>query len=189
MKILKMAITWLIIYFFYLPTSVNAMTSLNVAVLPVINTANYRYAEDIKVIKNTIKEPFKYPYYSVIPDGAVDSAIRATATDNKAVSLSAEQTMAELAGKLSADLVIVIELSEAKIFQFSNFCLEDTYIESGIVLKCYTYSALNKKYNVIKVTQFKIEPATSNTSGEVYFKELTDEILAKLPYKRIPASK
>jgi hypothetical protein len=165
---------------------VQAMTPLEVAVLPVINTADYKYTEDIQIIESKIREPFKYPFYSVIPSNNAVEAEMAAIVNNKAVRLSDEQTMAALAEKLAADIVIAVELSRADFREFTDFWHEENYIESAIVLKCYAYSAVDKKAHVIKATRFTTDTYTVNTTAAVFFQELTEEILTKLPYKRIP---
>ncbi len=166
-----------------------AITPLNVAVLPVINTAHYRYAEDIEVIQNTIKKPFKYPYYTLIPSAVVEKAYKEFLVQNKGVRLSDEKAMAELANTLSADIVVAVELSKFRMDRITSFWLDDdTYVESDIVLKCYAYSALSKKYDVIKAVKSEREYESINTNADVVFKDLTEEILVKLPYKRIPTN-
>lgn len=165
---------------------VQAMTPLNVAVLPPINTANYKYMEDVQVIQDKIKEPFKYPYYSLISSESAATATRLILADHKSIRLSDEQVMADLAKKLSADIVVVVELSQVNLREFSDFWQEETFVESGIVLKCYAYSSVDRKYHVLKVTRFETELCSVNTNAAVFFKELTEQILVKLPYKRIP---
>lgn|GEM_PF-1497678 len=163
-----------------------AMTPLKVAVLPVIKSANYKYIDDIQIIEHKIREPFKYPFYSVIPLKAVDEADKASLADNKVVRQAEEQTMAAIAEKLAADIVIAVELSQADLREFTDFWHEENYIESAIVLKCYAYSAVDKKAHVIKATRFTTDTNTINTTAAVFFQELIEEILAKVPYKRIP---
>lgn len=166
-----------------------AITPLNVAVLPVINTANYRYAEDVQVIQNTIKKPFKYPYYTLMPSATVEKAYKELLVQNKGVRLSDEKAMAELANTLSADIVVAVELSKFRMDRITSFWLDrDTYVESDIVLKCYAYSAQSKKYDVIKAVKADREYESVNSNADVAFKDLTEEILVKLPYKRIPTN-
>jgi hypothetical protein len=157
-----------------------------VAVLPVINTEKYRYLDDIQIIQATIKKPFKYPYYTLIPTDTVEKTTQAFLVDNRSVKLSDEKTMSALADKLSADIVVVVELSKVRINRIYSPWLDDTYIDSDIVLKGYTYSAADKKYNIFKATKSEREPESINTQASVFFKDLIEEILVKVPYKRIP---
>ncbi|MPL58354.1 hypothetical protein SDC9_03886 [bioreactor metagenome] len=186
MKLFRNGLLLVIIMWALGTMSVQAMTPLRVAVLPLMNTAHYRCSEDIKIIQDTIKQPFKYPYYSLLSPEITAAASQAFLTDSKLAKLTDKTAMAEIADKLSADIVIVVELSQASFWEFSGFWLEENYVESGIVLKCYAYSAVDKKYHVIKATRFEVEPYTVNTTAAVFFKELTDQILVDLPYKRIP---
>jgi len=166
---------------------VQAMTPLKVAVLPAINTANYKYMEDVQIIQDELKYPFKYPYYSLISTELVATGTQSFLSANKTIRLSDKQAMAELAEKLSADIVIAVELSQVKLVEFSDFWQDEYYVESGIVLKCYAYSSVDREYHVIKVTRFETEPYSVNTNAAIFFKDLTGQILEKLPYKRIPS--
>lgn len=183
----KMLFTLLILCVSTINLPVQAMTPLEVAILPIINTANYKYMDDIQIIESKIREPFKYPFYSLKPSNTIIEADKAFLANNKAVRLADEQQMAALAEKLSADIVIAVELSQADFREFTDFWHEENYIESGIVLKCYAYSAIDKKVHVIKVTRFATETYSVDTNANVFFKELTEQILDKLPYKRIPS--
>lgn len=166
-----------------------AITPLKVAVLPVINTANYKYIDDVQIIDKMIKKPFKYPYYTLIPLPVVEKAGQEYFVQNKGLKLSDEKAMMELADRLAADIVVTVELSKFRMDRTTSFWLDDTYVESDIELKCYAYSALSKKYDVIKVKKCDRESESVNTNANVVFTELTEEILTKLPYKRIPVNR
>ena len=165
-----------------------AITPFKVAVLPVMNTAKYRYPEDLDVIQNTLIKPFKYPYYTLLPPAAVNDTVKQFLQENKGRKCSDQQVMAELAGKLSADLVVVAELSQLRLDRIYSYNYDDTYIRSDVVLTAYAYSALTKKYDRIKVTKAEIEAESIETNGPAILQDLTEQILIKLPYKRIPVS-
>ncbi|HWR44147.1 hypothetical protein [Sporomusa sp.] len=165
-----------------------AITPLNVAILQPINTAKYKYVDDVQIIQDTIKKPFKYPYYTLIPSDTVEKTTQTFLVDNRFLKLSDEKAMSDLANKLSADIVVVVELSKVRMNRIYSPWLDDTYIESDIVLKCYAYSTLSKKHEVIRVVKAEREAESVNTNANVIFEELTEQILVKLPYKRIPVS-
>ncbi|SDE25195.1 hypothetical protein [Sporomusa acidovorans] len=163
-----------------------AIEPFNVAVLPPVNTAGFNDPASMQIIQSTIKKPFKYPYYSLMPQDAVQNAAKAYLAENKSLHLTNEKSLTAIANKLSADIVVVVELSRAKQTRFSSFRLDDTYVESDVALTCYAYSALTKKYDVLKVKKWETEPESVDTAMSVILKELTEELLVKLPYKRIP---
>ncbi|WP_094605251.1 hypothetical protein SPSIL_003520 [Sporomusa silvacetica DSM 10669] len=163
-----------------------AIKPINVAVLPPINTATFRYLDDIQVIQNTIIKPFKYPYYSLLPADAVQKAAKTYLAEHKTSRLTDEKVMAELATNLSADLVVVVELSQVWQDRVHTFGFDETYIESDIVLKCYAYSSLLNRIDMIKVVKYDRESESIDTNIDIIFKDLTAQMLVKLPYKRIP---
>ncbi len=163
-----------------------AIQPIQVAVLPPINAAGLSNMADTQIIQSTIKHPFKYPYYSLLPAETVLETTKNYLAENKNFRLTDEKSLAQLASNLSADLVVVVELSRFDLSRTSSFWNEDTYINSDIVLKCYAYSPLLKRYDVIKVAKCDQEAESVNTNSEFFLKDLTNQILAKLPYKRIP---
>lgn len=163
-----------------------AISPRKVAVLPVINNAGYWYTADFQVIQDTIRGPFKFPYYELVSAEAANDAAKSFLAQHKGAKLSDEQTMTELAGILSADIVVVVEVVRVSLTEFGNFWDGDYFLKSDIILKCYAFGARDKEYQVMKVTRFRIEPFGVDTNAPAFFKELTEQILVKLPYKRIP---
>ncbi|QDR79920.1 hypothetical protein [Sporomusa termitida] len=187
MSLCRQILLWLLVLCFATVAGpVYALTPLTVAVLPVINTAQYRYADDVQIVQDLIKKPFKYPYYALLPADTVAQATQAVSTDKHPFRLTDEQAMAGLATTLSADIVVVVELSKVRLKRLYLPWYDDTYIDSDIVLKGYAYSAVTGKYDVIKVSKAKWEPESIYTDAAFVFTELTEQILVKLPYKRIP---
>ena len=179
----------LFLFIFMLSFSVTipclAMTTLNVAVLPAVNTADYKYQDDIKIIEDTIRKPFKYPYYSLLPLDRVQLTTQFPTAGNH-IKLTDSDTMAQIANRLSADLVIAVELKRARMDRVHSVWLDDTYVDSDVIIKCYAYSTAARKYEVFKAVKYNREPESINTNADTVFKELTEELLTKLPYKRIP---
>lgn len=176
----------LLLVFCTVPLPACAINPINVAVLPPINTANYRYLDDIQVIQSTITKPFKYPYYSLLPADTVQKAAKTYLAEHKTSRLTDEKVMAELATNLSADLVVVVELSQVRQDRVHTFWFDETYVESDIVLKCYAYSSLLDRFDMIKAVKYDSESESIDTNIDIIFKDLTEQMLVKLPYKRIP---
>lgn len=186
MTLCKKIFLFLALLCFSAALPVFAIEPFNVAVLPPINTAGFNDPDSMQIIQNTIKKPFKYPYYSLLPQADVQNAAKTYLTENRSRHLTNENSLAAIANKLSADIVVVVELSRAKQIRLSSFRLDDNYVESDVALTCYAYSALTKKYDVLKVKKWETEPESVDTAMSVILKELTEELLIKLPYKRIP---
>lgn len=187
MNLCRQTVLWLLIFCLTsFAGPAHALTPLKVAVLPVINTAQYRYAEDVQIVQDLIKKPFKYPYYTLLPADTAAQAAQAVSADNYPRGLADEKAMAGLATALSADIVVVVELSKVRLKRLYLPWYDETYIDSNIVLTGYAYSAVTGKYDVIKVSKVKWEPESIYTDAAFVFSELTEQILGKLPYKRIP---
>ncbi len=165
---------------------VQAITPLKVAVVPVINTAQYRYQEDVQIIQELIKKPFKYPYYTVLPADTVAQAMQKVNASHRPLSVAEEKDLASLAAQLPADIIVAVELSKVRLNRIYLPWLDDTYMDYDVVLKAYAYSSLTGKYEIIKVAKAKREPESLETNAAFIFTELTEQILEKLPYKRIP---
>lgn len=182
-----MVFIFLVVCFSAIASTCYAITPFRVAVMPPINTSGYRNQADIQILQDTIKKPFKFPYYKLLSDEVVAERMRTLLTD-KQEKLSDEKNMAAVASTLDADIVIVVELSRASQHRFYTFNLDETYVKSDLLVKCYAYSAATQQYDIIKASKDSLEWESINTNPEVIFKELAEEILTKLPYKRIPLS-
>lgn len=170
------------------PLGVWAIKPITVAVLPPVNTADYRYQDDIQLIQTGMKKPFKYPYYTLLPDAVVQSAVTAYTAAHPGARLTDRHTLTELAASLPADLTIVVELSQIRQDRLSSLWLDDTYVESDIALKCYAYSPLFNRFDNYKAVKYDRESESTADSIPVIFQDLTAQLSAKLPYKRIPAA-
>ncbi|WP_371376448.1 hypothetical protein [Sporomusa aerivorans] len=166
-----------------------AITPQVVAVLPVINTARYRYPEDLAVIQNTIIKPFKYPYYTLLPLNTTADAASMFLQNSRGRKLSEQKVMAELADALSADIVVVVELSRIRLDRIYSRNYDDTYICSDVSLTGFTYAKATKKYDRLTAVKSELESESIDTNAPAVLQELTEEILVKMPYKRIPVSR
>ncbi|HML33151.1 hypothetical protein [Sporomusa sphaeroides] len=182
----KIVFLLLLAYFSTTASAGYAITPLRVAVMPPMNTADYRPQQDIQILQDTIKKPFKYPYYTLLPADMTAEAAQSLLAENKQARLSDEIILSAVADALSADIVVVVELDRARQQRFYSHRLDDTYVQSDIIVKCYAYSAATKQYDIMKANKNSVEGESVQTSPEVIFKDLAEEILIKLPYKRIP---
>ena len=177
----------LLLLVLFTTTPAFAIEPIQTLILPLVDTAGLSDAATTQIIHDTLKQPFKYPYYSLQPATAGQQAAKAYIPANKTARLTDEQSLSKIAKDLSADLVIVVELQKFRLNRsFSFWQYDETYVDSDIVLKCYAYSALSKRYDSFEAVKYDHEPESIYTNTSVIFKDLTQQLLTKLPYKRIP---
>lgn len=159
-----------------------------VAIIPLINTAECKDNETLQLINSTTAGKFKYPFYEIIATETVTTALKGN-TASKNVTTKA--TMKELSASLPADIIIAIDLVRAKsllattsLWDFHS--RDNTYVDTDVVIQCYTYSAADDNYLAVKVSESGIEPMTIDTSVYKSVERLMDQITSKLPYKRVP---
>jgi hypothetical protein len=164
-----------------------AIEPIQTIILPLVDTAGLDDAAARQIIQDTLKQPFKYPYYTLLPFAAGQQAAQAYVAANKTARLTDAQSLAQIAKDLSADLVIVVEVPRFRLSRSFSFWQDDeTYVDSDIVLKCYAYSALSKRYDSFEAVKYDHEPESIYTNTSFICKDLTQQLLTKLPYKRIP---
>jgi phenolic acid decarboxylase len=163
-----------------------AFKTYHVAIVPLINTANCKDQEVLQLIHTKVSDKFKFPFYEIIPTEAVTTALQKNTTTEKVTDTA---PLKELSKKLSADIIVVVELVQAQSTTItpSIWSLnDDTYVDTNVLLKCYTYSASNDKYLSLKASNSGIEPMTVDTNLYNSVGKAMDQIIAKLPYKRVP---
>lgn len=177
----------LLLLILFATTPAFAIQPIQTLILPLVDTAGLGDDAAAQIMQDTLKQPFKYPYYSLLPAAAGKEAAQAYVTTNKTARLTDKQSLAQIADTMSADLVLVVELPRFRFNRSFSFWHDDeTYVDSDIVLKCYAYSTLTKRYDVIEAVKYDHEPESIYTNTNFIFKDLTQQLLTKLPYKRIP---
>jgi hypothetical protein len=174
------------LYTIFSPLPALAFKTYQVAIVPLINTANCKDQEVLELLHTKINNKFKYPFYEIIPTEAVTTALRENTTTKKIID---NASMKELANKLSADIIIAVELVQAQSTTMTPSILsmnDDTYVDTKVLLKCYTYSASDDTYLSLKAANSQVEAMRVDTNLYNYVEEAMDEIIAKLPYKRVP---
>lgn len=172
-------------YTIFSPLPALAFKTYHVAIVPVINTANCKDQEVLELLHTKVNNKFKYPFYEIIPPEDVTTALR----DTTAKKIIDKASMKELSNKLSADIVIAVELVQAQSTTITPSLLsmnDDTYVDTKVLLKCYTYSASDDTYLSLKAANSQVEAMRVDTNLYNYVEEAMDEIIAKLPYKRVP---
>jgi hypothetical protein len=168
------------------PLPALAFKTYHVAIVPLINTANCKDQEVLQLLHTKVSNKFKFPFYEIIPTEAVTAALlKNTATEK----VTGKAPMKELSNKLSADIIIAVELVQAQSTTItpSIWSLhDDTYVDTNVLLKCYTYSASDDTYLSLKASNSGIEPMTIDTNLYNAVENVMDQIIAKLPYKRVP---
>lgn len=176
------------LYTFFSPLPALAYKTYHVAIVPLINTANCNDKEVLQLIHNKVSDKFKFPFYEIIPTEDVITALPANMVMGKATD---KALMKELAKKIPADIIIAVELVQARsqiitpsIWSFHSN--DDTYVDTHVLLKCYTYSASDDNYLSLKASESGVESMRIDTTLYNSVAKAMDEMIAKLPYKRVP---
>ncbi|MDF2633161.1 MAG: hypothetical protein K0R78_35 [Pelosinus sp.] len=187
-KKLLLVIIFLQCYAFLAPLPALAYNTYHVAIVPLINTANCKDQEIIQLIETKVKDKFKFPFYEIIPTQSVTTALQKRLLREKITNQSA---MKKLSTDLPADIIIAIELvhAESRIvrpFFWSYDSDDETYLDTNVLVKCYTYSAKKDTYLSLKGSSYGLEPMRIDTNLYNSVEEAMDQIIRKLPYKRVP---
>lgn len=167
------------------------ITALNVAVLPPVITDKYASKADIKPVQAKITRHFRYPYYELVPAAKINDALLSLEADLKAKKPYDEEVLKKVSEKLSADIVVIMELAKVRSYTYYRGWLhdEEVYLETDVVLNCYTYSAQTGKYHKAKAAVHNIDTLSVVRGLDVVLPELAAEALEKIPYKTIPDDK
>lgn len=171
-----------------IPLPAFAFKTYHVAVLPLINSAHCSDQEVLQLVQTKINDKFKYPFYEIIPLAPLSTDMQ----KNISEKTRDKANMIQLADALSADIVIAVELVRAEsvivqhpsIWNFSSN--DDTYVDTNVILKCYTYSAADDRYLSFKASTYGVEPMTVDTDLYHSVGKTMDQLTSKLPYKRVP---
>ena len=175
-------------YTFISPLPALAFKTYHVALVPIINTANCKDQEVLQLLHTKISDKFKFPFYEIIPAETVNAALQEKKTARNSTD---KISMKELSEHLSADIVVAVELVQAdsRIITPSLWSLhtnDDTYVDTHVLVKCYTYSASDDNYLSLKASSSGIEAMRIDTDLYHAVEKSIDEIIAKLPFKRVP---
>ncbi|AIF53267.1 hypothetical protein [Pelosinus sp. UFO1] len=171
-----------------IPLPAFAFKTYHVAVLPLINSAHCSDQEVLQLVQTKINDKFKYPFYEIIPLAPLSTDMQ----KNISEKTRDKANMTQLADALSADIVIAVELVRAEsvivhpsIWNFSSNN-DDTYVDTNVLLTCYTYSAADDRYLSFKASTYGVEPMTADTDLYHSVEKTMDQLTSKLPYKRVP---
>jgi hypothetical protein len=181
-------IAFLQFYAFLAPLPALAYNTNHVAILPLINTANCKDKEILQLVETKVKDKFKFPFYEIIPTESVTSTIKKSMTMEK---ITNQSSMKKLSADLPADIIIAIELVQAQSLLvtpslWSLYSDDDTYLDTKVFIKCYTYNVKNDTYLSLKASSSGLEPIRVDTTLYSSVEKAMDQIIRKLPYKRVP---
>lgn len=181
-------IAFLQFYAFLAPPSALAYNTNHVAILPLINTANCKDKEILQLVETKVKDKFKFPFYEIIPTESVTTGIKKSMTMEK---ITNQSSMKKLSADLPADIIIAIELVQAQSLLvtpslWSLYSDDDTYLDTKVFIKCYTYNVKNDNYLSLKASSSGLEPIRVDTTLYNSVEKAMDQIIRKLPYKRVP---
>lgn len=186
-KKVLLLITFLQVTLIFNPFSALAYNTYHVALLPLANTANCQDKEIVELLQSKVINKFKFPFYEIIP------AESAAAMQQDALKpLKDKAAMKKLAKDLSADIVIGVELVHAQSttvtppFWGPYSDDDDTYLDTRVLIKCYAYSAKDDTYLSLKSSNSGLEPMRVDTNLYNSVEKAMDELIGKLPYKRVP---
>ncbi len=102
-----------------------------------------------------------------------------------------QSSMKIISADLPADIVIAIKLVHAQSLMvtpslWSYYSDDDTYLDTNVFIKCYTYTAKNDSYRSLKASNSGLEPMGIDTTLYNSVEKTMDQIIKKLPYKRVP---
>ncbi|MDR1702256.1 MAG: hypothetical protein LBR56_05730 [Sporomusaceae bacterium] len=169
-------------------TSAAGIEALNVAVLPPVNTDNYTNTKVIDAIQAKIKRHFRYPYYETMDERKVDAALFEL-TLQPGQRYCNKEAMRQLSQTLTADIVVAAELVRMRSHIFQRWWDDesDLFEETQVVLVCYTYRAQDDKYDAAEISAYKCDNVGVFSSLNYIVPHLTNDLLAKIPYKTIIA--
>lgn len=188
---LYMSILILFLLVFSLPNSVSAFPKYKVAVLPIINTENLKTTEISDLIQYKIQRKLRFPFYEFIPDTEISDALK-TLTVKNGKLIPDKNNLSFLSQALSADIVLVVEITKARIDLQNHFSFwndfDETIETTDILLKSYAYSAQDNKYYFIKARKYNSAPVSTNSGLRSATDPVIDDLLKKLPFATIPDS-
>lgn len=176
---------------FALPHSVSAFPKYKVAVLPIINTENLKTTEVSDLIQHKIQRKLRFPFYEFIPNEEMIAALKTLTIKNGSI-IPSQNNLSALSQTLSADIVLVVEISKARIDLQNHFSswndFDETIETTDVLLKCYAYSTQDNQYYLMKAAKYNSAPVSTN-SGLLHATDpVIDELLKKLPFTTIPGS-
>ncbi|WP_346353741.1 hypothetical protein [Azotosporobacter soli] len=174
----------LIFCLFSLHGQAAALESVNVALLPLEDTAAYHLPEVDAVVKSRLQDHFRFPFYEKI---IVSPSEAHLVTGKKSIEAD---SMAALAKAKQADLVIGVELvyarSDIKNSGFTLWNDNSTVMQTDVEVAIYAYSLSDGKYQSWRERLSKEEDLSVNSGVKAAVETLLEKLLFRLPYKRIP---
>ena len=173
-----------------LPTPVSAVTPTKIALLQPVSALQQIAPALPEIFTNRIMHKFRYPYYEIIAQTETNSALAAHIAGKQLATVPDQATLQQLAATLHADIVIVPEIVDIfyEVRYFPSFLDSDPRVSHYVELKCHTYDAANKKLSVFRAVSSGTDNLTIDSNLTDYFRQVTDNLLAQLPWDTIPAS-
>lgn len=176
---MKKAVLYLLLllvgYHAYIPETCSAFTTRRVVLIGPIDTARYQSEELNKLVSERWKRVFRYPFYEVV------------AQIQNPGKLPDKLLLARLAQEQSADLIVSAEFARLRSYTYSRGLWDDeTWQETELRLVATTYLRSNDQYQVFSVSRSQNEPISVDTGPLRLMDDAMDEVLSRIPFKRIP---
>lgn len=154
-----------------------AFETRQVVLVGPLDTARYHSSSVNTIITDHWKRVFRYPFYEV----SAEIPVIKTPADNILLE--------KIADEHDADIVVVTEIVRLYDFTYTRygrgFFDDDTWQEIQLLLTAKTYARADG-HHAISVRRWQVEPLSVNSHAEPVVADAMEEILAKVPYKRVP---
>jgi hypothetical protein len=159
----------------FLPTQSFAFETRRVVLVGPVDTARFHSQEISKIIEDSWKRVFRYPFYEVTAE--VHSI-------EKPVDKAAFE---KLIRDHHADIVVATEIVRLHDITYNRgFWDDETWQDIDLLLTVKTYARANEQVQVFSVSRWQSEPLSINSGAAPLVSDAMDEVLARTPFKRVP---
>lgn len=160
------------------PAACFAFETRRVVLVGPVDTAKYQSRSVNAIITDSWKRVFRYPFYEIVveipdPKAPVDQAM-----------------LEKIADEHDADIVVVTEIVRLYDFTYTRygrgFLDDDTWQEIQLLLTAKTYARKGGLHHAASARRWQVETLSVDSGAEPLVADAMEEILAKLPYKRVP---
>lgn len=165
----------LFVYQSLTPEQCFAFETRRVVLIGPVDTARYHSQEINKIIEDSWKRVFRYPFYEVT-------------AEIRSLGRPADKAAFEkLARDHAADIVVATEIVRLRDITYSRgFWDDETWQEIDLQLAVRTYVRTNKQYQSFSVSRWQSELLSINSGAASLVSDAMDEVLVKSSFKRVP---
>ena len=159
----------------FAPVQCFAFETRRVVLVGPVDTARYRSKEINKIIQDSWKRVFRYPFYEVTAEiSSMDKPMNKAAFE-------------KLIRDQGADIVVATEIVRLRDITYNRgFWDDETWQEIDLLLAVKTYVRANEQYQAFSVKRWQSEPLSVNSSAAPLISDAMEEVLLKASFKRVP---